>query len=836
MSAEPTPDRDVQRALRSAQLAYERVEAEALRYRNERDKARETASALRQRLQERNAMLAQAKRKRDSLKVRVAELEGSRGIRLERRLRKLRRRLAKPAAPAPARKQPAAPSVPVRAAAEVTTFAATLAVDPAGLAERTAAAERAAARLRERADGRRLRVAAIADDFTRLCLEPDCDLLNISASGWHEELEGFDPDLVFIESAWRGKDGSWRDKVSPVSDELRSVIDWARAAGVATVFWNKEDPVHFERYVEVAAAVDHAFTSDLDMLTEYQLRLGHQRVGFLPFAAQPRQHNPLEITERRDALMFAGSYYAQYPERMVDLRATVTGAIAAMPVEIYDRNYGTTYPELQFPEEYRSHVVGTLGPEEMDLAYKGYRYSLNINTVKRSQTMFARRVYELLASNTVTISNWSRAIGIFFADLVPMSDSAEEIEKILSRMVADPDGTDRLRVLGVRKVLGEHTYAHRLAYVVASVTGRTVEESRSRVGVLVATDDPATAVRQVAAARAQTGVEVEVRLVSAADEVRAWATGADVTVLDPAELADTSLAALFGTVDGVAVFHGDDWYGEHYLRDLVDAWTYSSAEVVGKDRRHRLEEGRLVETGASSYVEVGGLPLRRALVTVAAAERIRAAEALTGDAVPSGGAQLSLHRFDYCEGGAADLAEAAAASADLPIDQGIAVADVWAQAATVVADQALREATVVVPEALEPALPADPDERLRVSHHGSWTVIQSSLDEGEVAQVVGAARLDLTGDWASSWREGTARFAQRSGGDLDVVLVLRFQDEDGTTLGEVRADANAVNEVPVPADARWAEVAWEVSGPGRQRLSPVILAAWPFGTPVVLGA
>ena len=51
-----------------------------------------------------------------------------------------------------------------------------------------------------------LKVACIMDEFTFSSYAPDCNLLPLSVDHWHEELEAFVPELLFIESAWRGKD------------------------------------------------------------------------------------------------------------------------------------------------------------------------------------------------------------------------------------------------------------------------------------------------------------------------------------------------------------------------------------------------------------------------------------------------------------------------------------------------------------------------------------------------------------------------------------------------------------------------------------------------------
>ncbi|MFV0482055.1 MAG: FkbM family methyltransferase, partial [Campylobacteraceae bacterium] len=197
---------------------------------------------------------------------------------------------------------------------------------------------------------KKLKVAAIMDEFTYNSFKYECDLFQITPENWQNELSVFKPELVFIESAWKGKNDLWVTKISNCTTELVELVQWCHDNNINTIFWNKEDPVHFDTFTPVAKIVDCIFTTDIDCIPRYKDKIGHNNVYFLPFAAQPAIHNPIELFERKDAFNFAGSYYLGYPERQRDF-ASLTDAIKKFkPIEIYDRNFDNPHPHYTFPD------------------------------------------------------------------------------------------------------------------------------------------------------------------------------------------------------------------------------------------------------------------------------------------------------------------------------------------------------------------------------------------------------------------------------------------------------------------------------------------------------
>ncbi|MHC8944722.1 glycosyltransferase [Advenella incenata] len=500
----------------------------------------------------------------------------------------------------------------------------------------------------------KLKIAAVMDEFTYHSYAPEAEILQLNPDNWEAQLEEFKPDLLFIESAWQGLDGLWKTKISNAKEEIQGAIAWCKKNEIATMFWNKEDPVHFGTFIPLASMVDFVFTTDIDCIPKYKKKLGHSRVYLLPFAAQPKTHNPIEIYERKDAFNFAGSYYLRYPERQRDFASLIDTVERFRDVEIFDRNFDNPHPHYTFPEKYKRFILGKLPFSEIDKAYKGYRYGINMNTIKQSQTMFARRVFELLASNTVVVSNFSRGVRLLFGDLVVSSDSSAQLRSQLEAFCNDELSFKKFRLLGLRKVFSEHTYSHRLAYIVAKLSDKTYSVTRPKIFVVAKVNS----VEDYNAARKcfneQCYENKQLLILSSIGTLTRF-EGENYHFFDNKNefvsfLNEMEFAAF------VAVFDPKDYYGEQYLSDLALAVKYTHVNIIGKGAHYSFHGGQiLLEGDGQQYKPATTLCARASLV-----RRSALTNKLVNDIyddpsnlVYANGDMVATDEFHYCKNGAA---------------------------------------------------------------------------------------------------------------------------------------------------------------------------------------
>lgn len=313
---------------------------------------------------------------------------------------------------------------------------------------------------------RDLRVGTVLDPISATVFGPEFHSRPISATSWEQDIESTGADLLFVESAYQGHDGSWATRVarfgSP-SDRLVGLVKWCRDHGVPTAFWNKEDPINFDWFIESARLFDHVFTVDGDQIPRYRSMLGHDRVHILQFFAQPAIHYPGPEEARTGTVAFAGSYFAaKHPKRRDQIEMLLDPA-REFGLQIFDRHGDTDDPRFRWPDKYRPHIVGRLTYLQTVEAYRRYKVFLNVNTVTDSPTMCARRVFELAACRTPIVSGPALALD-GLSKQIAVVRSAGEASDVIAAILNHEAGS-----VSGEWIRSGHTAETRLGSVLESV-------------------------------------------------------------------------------------------------------------------------------------------------------------------------------------------------------------------------------------------------------------------------------------------------------------------------------------------------------------------------------
>ena len=183
-----------------------------------------------------------------------------------------------------------------------------------------------------------LRVGVILDDFSRLALGFEWEQVELVPGRWRDQVEQTPLDLLFVESAWHGNGDAWQYALTGSSaprPELVRARRWCREHGIPTVFWNKEDPLHFDDFLDTARLFDHVLhhrrrtPRALPPRPRSRPGRGH---GLRRAAGDPQPGAAGRVGTRPATSPSAGMYFAhKYPERRAQMDLLLGAASDVSP-------------------------------------------------------------------------------------------------------------------------------------------------------------------------------------------------------------------------------------------------------------------------------------------------------------------------------------------------------------------------------------------------------------------------------------------------------------------------------------------------------------------------
>lgn len=396
---------------------------------------------------------------------------------------------------------------------------------------------------------------------------------------WRNAVDGRRFDILVIEIS----DGSvpgW----DPVA--VRSLLEWSRSAGVPSVAW----VVGAERVRSLgweADLVQEVFIDCSASLSDWRRELPTKRVGVLEPAAQPRLHNPRQGKRRERAVGVV------VHEPSSDLMT----AAAGLPGNLVD--IWPASPEIAAGVEAAGHS-GSLVPRGYEglLSQAINRYSVFTEAGADDDTELPWRVTDAGCSGTCVVVEKDDLARLpdGVGEHVTIAEKPDELAADIGALMWQPELRDRAALRLTREVHTKHTFAHRAA-VMADAVGVRLDRPGRSVSAVVPTNrahEIDNIFQNIARQRYQRDIGVELVLVLhgldlSHAELRSRARDAGVAEITLV-VADQSMT--LGTCmnlgveaaggDYIAKMDDDNFYGRHYLTDLVSAFGYTDAGIVGK--------------------------------------------------------------------------------------------------------------------------------------------------------------------------------------------------------------------------------------------------------------
>lgn len=399
-------------------------------------------------------------------------------------------------------------------------------------------------------------------------------------------------DFVIFATTWRGLDGSWNGSSSPNGPIRRQMIQLAEEynkRGIPTVFYSKEDPVNYHLFKNLAKHCKYIYTSAQEMVRLYKEYTNNKNVKVLQFGVNPLIHNPVGTRtnyaeEYKNEILFAGSWLTKYPVRMTETSRLFNSIIKEnAPLTIIDRNFELQDPRYQFPEEYIPYLTPPVSHDFLMKLHKIFRWTINMNSVKYSETMFANRVYELQAFGNLLLSNYNTGINNEFPN-VRMINAPDDFRVIYN---SDEMDLNELQAKSIRSVMKNHTTFDRLMEIARTV-GLEVPKLKEKVLVIL---------------------EKDVLLEDFERQIfdnKSYIHKKDLSI------------EIIQDYDFITFFSDENLYEEYYLEELYSAFRYTDVNFVTKDENHE----------SHNYINVIS-DLTKTMIDVTAIRQVSDLEAIT---------------------------------------------------------------------------------------------------------------------------------------------------------------------------------------------------------------
>jgi len=449
---------------------------------------------------------------------------------------------------------------------------------------------------------RKLKALTIMDEISEECWRHEMITFPINRNSYKNQVANSNADFCFLESCWKGNRGAWEYAFTSPGlkhSNAQALLDLIPKVKerMPLIFWNKEDPMHYERYLPIAKHADVIFTTDQIKVPDYQRDVPEAEVYAVPFAAQQRICNPSNRFQiKPESVCFAGSYYGVgHDERKRQMDALLP-SIIDFNGAIYDRMSNIDGDRYKFPPQYTPFIREAVPFTEIVELYKRFKVFLNVNTIVDSPTMMSRRVYELLACGTPVVSTPSKAIEEQFSGIVHIANDAKEAKYIIQKLLNDEHFWEKTSHLGYREVMKKHTYTHRLKSLEVSL-GYNSDDLEPLVSIITCTCRPKMIDRIVNNMTRQNHPNCELILVlqdfteiqakELIEKIKSKKSNINAVkvIIDNSHntLGERfNKAAEIAKGEYIAKMDDDDFYFENYLSDMLIPFTFGDYGLVGK--------------------------------------------------------------------------------------------------------------------------------------------------------------------------------------------------------------------------------------------------------------
>ncbi len=261
-------------------------------------------------------------------------------------------------------------------------------------------------------------------------------------------IEEFQPDILFGVAQ------------SPIN---LKVLDYCKQKSILKIFWFMEDYKLFAYWKQFAPYYDYYFTIQKDEFFEELKKIKVKNFYYLPVAAEPTVHKPLELTkdEKRyygSTLSFVG---AGYYNRRIFFRNLID----------YDfKIWGSDWDGEVILKDKIQEEGKRISPEEYVKIFNASLININLHSstylpgVDPEGDFVNPRTFEIAATNSIQIVDRRKYLPELFKenDEIVVFSNINEFKSIVNDIIKNKEKYKKIAENAYHRILKEHTYEQRL--------------------------------------------------------------------------------------------------------------------------------------------------------------------------------------------------------------------------------------------------------------------------------------------------------------------------------------------------------------------------------------
>jgi len=260
-----------------------------------------------------------------------------------------------------------------------------------------------------------------------------------------------------------------------------SVCDRLRTAGSKVAFWFVENHRVLSYWKQVAKDYDAFFAIQDEPFLAMVREAGAPKAIYLPTAADPDRHVPVELTEAEWRRFGADVSFAGAP--YLNRQRMLLGLIDLAPKIWGDGWAGTEVAKLAPERGARFDLF------EMIRIFAGTRINLNIHSANHVAGLdpdadyVNPRTFELAACGAFQLVDARAPLPAMFRDdEIVTFRSVAELRQLITHYLARPEERVAISARARARVLAEHTFAHRVSRIFEEMLPAELQPGRSGAG------------------------------------------------------------------------------------------------------------------------------------------------------------------------------------------------------------------------------------------------------------------------------------------------------------------------------------------------------------------